>query len=128
MRKIFVLAAIGLTSCGGTSADQEGLAADSENVTNEVGGAATSAKQIAWNEKGMDAIKTKLKDPDSAQFRDVEFYDGVAPVTCGLVNAKNSFGGYSGFERFIAGGDIITVLESEMAAGEMDKLWPQVCK
>ncbi|MBP5790611.1 MAG: hypothetical protein J6W29_10330 [Neisseriaceae bacterium] len=40
-------------------------------------------------------VKSNLKDPSSAQFRNqVEF--------CGEVNAKNAFGGYTGFKKFIA--------------------------
>jgi hypothetical protein len=119
MRNLALVLSLALVGCGGSS-DTSG-----DNV--ETGGAYDEAKQIAWNERGQDAIKAKLKDPDSAQFRNVEFHSAVAPVTCGEVNTKNSFGGYSGFERFIAGGDVITVLESEMAAGEMDKAWAQIC-
>jgi hypothetical protein len=88
-----------------------------------------SGKQLAWNEVGQNALKNKLKDPESATFRNVEFYSGGSvPVTCGEVNARNSFGGYSGFERFIAAGSQLQVLESEMAAGEMSKVWAQLCR
>ncbi|MEM9995153.1 MAG: hypothetical protein AAGE79_13615 [Acinetobacter pittii] len=48
-------------------------------------------------------IKNNLKDPDSAVFRNVEAYftrDGNT-VACGEVNAKNSYGGYTGFKWFI---------------------------
>lgn len=41
------------------------------------------------------AVLANLKDPDSAQFRNLNGY-------CGEVNSKNSAGGYSGFERFVA--------------------------
>ncbi len=50
----------------------------------------------------MDTTK-RLKDPESARFgkmwaaRDTE---GVVTV-CGLVNAKNSYGGYTGMSPFI---------------------------
>ena len=54
------------------------------------------AKKIAWMNQGMEAVKTKLKDPDSAEFRNVYFHRGSEdiPMTCGEVNSKNSFGGY----------------------------------
>ena len=52
----------------------------------------------------VDAAKKRiaysLTDPDSAKFREVF----VAPnqvAVCGDVNAKNSFGGYTGFRKFI---------------------------
>lgn len=73
----------------------------------------------------QDKIKSRLKDPDSAEFRNVFVSSKYA--VCGEVNAKNSFGGYTGFVRFISGGDM-QVVESDMAAGEMDKAWPQICK
>ncbi len=51
-----------------------------------------------------------LKDPASAKFRGVfvgawtDEYDGktIKPVLCGEVNARTSYGGYSGFQRFYA--------------------------
>lgn len=39
-------------------------------------------------------VSEQLKDPSSSEFRNVK---GV----CGEVNAKNSYGGYTGFKRFI---------------------------
>lgn len=89
---------------------------------------ADTGKQMAWNERGKDTVRSKLKDPDSAEFRNVQFYSGgPSPSTCGEVNAKNSFGGFSGYERFIAVGSTMSVLESEMKPNEMDKLWASVC-
>lgn len=75
----------------------------------------------------QDSIRSILKDPDSADFKNsfVSHQKGV-PVVCGFVNAKNGFGGYGGFERFISGGSI-HVIESQMAEGEMDEAWIRVC-
>lgn len=73
----------------------------------------------------QEKIKGRLKDPASAEFRNVFVSSSYA--VCGEVNAKNSFGGYSGYVRFISGSDM-QVIESDMAAGEMDKTWPQICK
>ena len=44
------------------------------------------------------AVESQLKDPDSAKFQNL---DGI----CGEVNAKNSFGAYGGFKKFIDTGD-----------------------
>lgn len=55
-------------------------------------------------EKSKESVKNKLKDPDSARFRnikDISLPDGV--VFCGEVNSKNSYGGYVGFTWFVAG-------------------------
>ncbi len=86
------------------------------------------AKKIAWMDRGMEAVKLKLKDPKSADFRRVYFNRGRdnIPITCGQVNAKNSFGGYIGFQRFIsAGRPDLTFLESEVSG--FDEAWARFC-
>ncbi|WP_146096089.1 hypothetical protein [Xanthomonas arboricola] len=52
------------------------------------------------------AVRGELKDPDAAQFRDVRanYTEEFGVVACGRVNAKNEFGGYTGFRRFVSGG------------------------
>lgn len=66
--------------------------------------------------------KWALKDPSSAQFSDEE---AGATVVCGRVNAKNSFGGYTGAKAYTAslygGGDSwyvekVVFLEDDPAA------------
>lgn len=50
----------------------------------------------------QDTVKQQLKDPNSALFSGIKTYkkiDGSIEV-CGYVNAKNSFGGYSGIAPF----------------------------
>ena len=46
---------------------------------------------------GQKAVKSMLKDPGSAQFDDVasRTINGIY-YECGMVNAKNSFGGFTG--------------------------------
>lgn len=60
-------------------------------------------KQHPTNKSAINAavilIKNSLKDPDSAKFKDVKIGENNGVV--GLVNAKNSFGGYNGFKPFI---------------------------
>jgi hypothetical protein len=88
-------------------------------------------KQQLWIVRSHDAIKARLRDPGSADFRNSRFYSGgTAPVVCGEVNSKNGFGGYSGFQRFIAAGDVpdFAFLASDFAAGDsIDNVWKQVC-
>lgn len=71
-----------------------------------------------WVIKGKNAMKQKLRDPDSAKFRNVFFSRGPddLPLTCGEVDAKNVYGAYTGYERFISGGrSDLTWLESEVS-------------
>lgn len=62
-----------------------------------------TAAQVELVKKG---VASGLKDPESARF-DSGFKagrdDSSAIFVCGYVNAKNSFGGYTGAKPFIAG-------------------------
>ena len=43
-----------------------------------------------------------LRDPDSAQFRNLHIADGpLSKKVCGEINGKNQFGGYAGYRRFV---------------------------
>ncbi|WP_313292064.1 hypothetical protein [Rhizobium rhizoryzae] len=53
----------------------------------------------------MMAVMNQLKDPMSAQFKSFTHADPMYQqypqnIVCGLVNAKNGFGGYNGFRPF----------------------------
>lgn len=54
-------------------------------------------------QKAQAEIAGQLKDPSSAQFRNVKASktDKGFALVCGEVNAKNTFGGYVGFTPFI---------------------------
>lgn len=89
----------------------------------------TDGKKIAWMSKGMKAVKTKLKDPGSAEFKGVYFFRGAddVPMTCGAVNSKNSFGGYGGYQRFVSAGRTnLTFLEKEVEGFE--GVWQKFCE
>jgi len=89
----------------------------------------TDVKKIGWMDRGMKTIRLKLKDGTSAKFQNVYFHkgsDGI-PMTCGEVNSKNSFGGYSGFQRFIsAGKPELTFLEDQV--NDFNTIWNQFCQ
>jgi hypothetical protein len=64
------------------------------------------------------AVKERLRDPDAARFdhlRAVTAKDGSLLV-CGLVNVKNSSGGYTGFYPFMVGKVAPTIATSEVSA------------
>lgn len=93
-------------------------------------GATPSAqsKDANWVAYNQGLIRSLLKDPSSAAFRNTFVSRATgSPMVCGEVNAKNSFGGYVGYKRFIAGGSTIQLLESDMAPGEMNKTWAKIC-
>jgi hypothetical protein len=72
-----------------------------------------------------------LRDPDSAQFRDVSVvapkqFDAKKPgMVCGYVNSKNGFGGFTGFEPFMVMAGAIPIFDDHTSA--FDKLWNQNC-
>lgn len=66
-----------------------------------------------------DAVRARLKDPDSAQFRNQAGW-------CGEVNAKNSLGGYVGYRRFIASGRTVLV-EGDVSGVVFNDTWRKIC-
>lgn len=71
------------------------------------------------------AVRGELKDPDAAQFRDVRanYSEEFGVVACGLVNAKNELGGYTGFRRFVSGGKSV-ILEGR---DDIARAWVGAC-
>ena len=62
------------------------------------GRAATKAEIEVLRE----SLQERLKDADSAKFKDVYFGKGENSNTvCGLVNSKNSYGAYAGYSAFV---------------------------
>ncbi|WP_272516915.1 hypothetical protein [Providencia sp. PROV209] len=64
----------------------------------------TKADAISFAKK---QVSQSMKDPSSTEFKFVEFYpssknqkEEIYGFVCGSVNAKNSFGAYTGFTRF----------------------------
>ena len=55
------------------------------------------------------SLRAQMKDPDSVIFSDLKFVRSTEAV-CGQVNAKNSYGGYVGLQRFVrtADGELYT--------------------
>ena len=56
-----------------------------------------------------EAVADTMKDPDSVKFRRMKFYKPVKDgrriiVLCGEFNAKNSMGGYTGYDYFVTNG------------------------
>ena len=83
-------------------------------------------------ERDKSTIERMLKDADSAKFEDVFIsFISDSPVTCGKVNAKNSFGGYTGFKEFIAAksaGISVVRGDGQMIDSEFVKTWNLACK
>jgi hypothetical protein len=102
----------------------------------------TAADIARTTRESKAAIIHKLRDPKSVEFRDL-FISMSAPRTeedgqviarptphlCGEINAKNSYGGYAGFTRFVAnpmGGFIEGTNDAERVAFEK-AIWQTSC-
>ena len=125
---ILVLMSISLTSCGKTKEELEAEAAKKAAVEAEQKAAAERAAFEERTRPYIEALKEVLKDPGSAQFRNLYFgYDKrFGNALCGEVNAKNSYGGYTGFSPFavsdlpLNGGSRVVIKNSE--GSSTDKL------
>lgn len=60
------------------------------------------------------AVVERMKDPESVRFRNVSIktFEGK-PIICGEVNGKNSYGGYVGFQRFVASYSEASIYEDD---------------
>ena len=90
------------------------------------GSAGAEASPHLWGHYGERAVKDRLKDAGSAEFR-AQFV-GKENVPCGEVNSKNSFGGYPGYQRYLVALNGIVVFETDMPDLEFEKVWAEMCK
>ncbi|HHR5887117.1 hypothetical protein [Providencia rettgeri] len=76
--------------------------------------------QVSFGEK---RLKNSLKDPSSADIRNSRL--GKSGVTCGEVNAKNSFGAFTGYKNFIQIGSTTLI---DDGSSEFTKEWNEMCR
>lgn len=75
---------------------------------------------------GETLVKSKLKDPDSATFRNQII--GREGNPCGEVNSKNGFGGFTGYKRYIVASKDLIVFEGEnIESSEFEESWKIIC-
>ena len=70
------------------------------NSTGLLAEADRRADDVLLIKKFQETLLNRLKDPSSAQFRDVKL-NQRRDALCGMVNSKNAFGGYTGFSGFV---------------------------
>lgn len=103
-----------VAGCGESTAESAAHAQENRELTATVTGEA--------------GVKNTLSDPESAQFRNEHIVrNGDALVLCGEVNAKNQMGGYTGFVRFVAGGDAAIISGGQLDTQDFAKLWEMSC-
>lgn len=75
---------------------------------------------------GEKYVKEKILEPSSAQFRNQ--FIGKKGAPCGEVNAKDAFGAYIGFQRYISVARDLTLLAQDVAPAEFEASWAQLCR
>ena len=81
--------------------------------------------------KLREEFRSGLKDPESARFSSLVLSESETAektlALCGLVNAKNSYGGYTGNTGFVINTAGLVVIESSEPAGAFRSIWPVWC-
>lgn len=78
----------------------------------------------------QERVKQVLKDPDSAQFRNMYLAVQETPepstAVCGEVNSKNSYGGYAGYTQFVVdpkyGAQLLNTHEYDMGTAVVHQI------
>jgi len=84
--------------------------------------------QDAFVVKAKTVAQEALVDPESVRFRGLFISIGLqTQVLCGELNAKNGYGGYVGFRRFIADERAMIRLEDLDHSALMDLEWKYQC-
>ncbi len=80
-------------------------------------------RRIKIQRMAREGIMPRLHDPEAAKFRNQR-------GACGEVNAKNLFGAYTGYKRFMYGGPDMIFIENDPALddGAFEEAWEQLCK
>lgn len=81
--------------------------------------------QASREKEVQKAVAWQLRDPSSAQFREVRevVLDNGAYAYCGSVNGKNSFGAYSGYRDFVVHkGKTVAIEPEPMTPGDLDSV------
>jgi hypothetical protein len=78
-----------------------------------------------WRRLYKDLLRGSLKDGGSAKFRNVVVsykMKGRTPIVCGEANAKNTFGGYGGWQRWIGAGPAGVYMAKQFGRNEFPRL------
>lgn len=90
--------------------DAETPSTPSAPVVSSVSGLTESQERVAIDE-AKERVRAHLRDPDSAKFGGAMV--GPRGVVCGVVNAKNGFGGYTGMQPYFVNGEKVLMVGSE---------------
>ena len=86
---------------------------------------------LALKAEAEERLKALLKDDHGVRYNNVQTrlstMDGAGVIAfCGEINARNGFGAYSGFQRFVAAPSVAAT-EEAMTYADFDKIWQRFC-
>ena len=103
---------------------QEQIAQEAESAKLKEEESKRRTERAIAESRAKESVLALLKDPDSAKFGTVVVTD--SGIVCGYVNAKNSFGGYTGEKPFISmGGTQATWIQGNVK--DFEKTWNKYC-
>jgi len=128
------LAALLLSACAKSDAEKASDAAEAASqaasaasvaAVSAAGGGASPSDISGYAVLAKQKMADGLMDPEAAKYKDVHAYAvNGAYVFCGQINGKNGYGGYTGYERFIAS-SVIVGTEGNVTG--FNKVWRQFC-
>ncbi len=122
--------------CSTIDNDIARLACYDENAKNASSVDEKSTGERDYIAEARKSVVINFKDPDSAKFRNEVIYHNSSLTTshhvgvCGEVNSKNSYGAYTGFERYYYsfGKANATTVSGSSSEGVFDFFWDTICK
>jgi hypothetical protein len=75
---------------------------------------------------GEKYVREKVREPQAALFRNQ--FIGKTGAPCGEVNAKDAFGAYIGYQRYISVARDLTLMAQDVAPAEFEASWTQLCR
>ena len=138
MKKLVLCAAIAVSS-GCSSGHQEQVGQLNSRKISEAPAEKYAPRKVVpisdeIEFEALDIVRASLKDPGAANFQRVfgtSIHPGLpkATVVCGFVNAKNGYGGYTGFRMFavIGGHSYIWSDEASGFGGADNDFIQQIC-
>ena len=122
-----------LVVCSCQWSDQVDTAGSDPGSWEEISSARSgnSDREEIWIQKGKDAVRIRLEDPESAEFRNVFFNRGAAannlPMTCGEVNSRNASGLPTGYRKFVSAGSPARTHFEDEVDGDFGDVWDLFC-
>lgn len=110
-----------ILGCGSQSTKPRSPAKPSQPPVTWTKDAATTNEQ----ENSKATVTSQLKDPESARFGEIWAMNGTngKRTICGYINAKNSYGGYTGQKMFTLNNGSVIMQGTDI----LGSLLPEIC-